>query len=384
MPADPVRRQPELDRLVHLGVRGVVGRDRVRRPVDERREAGRRVVRRTERRVHPERRRVRAGHERAVGPRVAARRPRPSAGAGDPFVGQGEVVRRDVAGHRQAGRLRAADEVEGRRPSTGGSGAAGRPARRGARRRGPRGRARRPSPRPRPASRADRARSRRTRRSPRRRRSATGPRHGRRSAARAPPRRRARRAGSSASATGEPSSEKPDDAGIGQLAEGGQLLPCPPDGHRPVGEQLDRRAGRGRRRADLREHARLVERRCRVRHRADRREAAVRGRGQAGGDRLGVLVAGFAQVHVEVDEARARRRPRPARSRRRRRPSSQVTASRIPSRTTISPGPSRPAAGSTSQARLISRSGPDPVTPRRPRACRPAGTAAPSGPRPRS
>ena len=36
--------------------------------------------------------------------------------------------------------------------------------------------------------------------------------------------------------------------------------------------------------------------------------------------------------------------------------SSHVTASRIPSRTTISPGPSRPAAGSTSHARPMSRS----------------------------
>ena len=46
-------------------------------------------------------------------------------------------------------------------------------------------------------------------------------------------------------------------------------------------------------------------------------------------------------------------------------PDSQVTVSRIPSITTISPGPSRPAAGSTSHARLISRSGPEPLTRRR-------------------
>ena len=66
-------------------------------------------------------------------------------------------------------------------------------------------------------------------------------------------------------------------------------------------------------------------------------------------------------------------------------PVSQVSPSSTPPRTTISPGPSRSDAGSTIHARLISRS----VTWTRPlrrrsRACRPAGTAAPSGPRPRS
>ena len=71
-----------------------------------------------------------------------------------------------------------------------------------------------------------------------------------------------------------------DDAGVGQLAERRELLPCPPDRDRPVRQQLDGRPGGGGRRADLREHAWLVERRRRVRHRADGREAAVRGGGQ--------------------------------------------------------------------------------------------------------
>ena len=68
---------------------------------------------------------------------------------------------------------------------------------------------------------------------------------------------------------------------------------------------------------------------------------------------------------------------------------SQVTASRIPSVTTISPGPSRPNAGSTSQAREISRSATtvpigEPATTVTTGSSRRAGTAAPSGPRPRS
>ena len=84
------------------------------------------------------------------------------------------------------------------------------------------------------------------------------------------------------------------------------------------------------------------------------------GRGrEPGRDGLRVLVAGLAEVGVEVDEARRDdRRPR-RRRRRPRRPSSQVTASRMPSATTISPGPSRPGAGSTSHARLRSRSASD-------------------------
>ena len=52
------------------------------------------------------------------------------------------------------------------------------------------------------------------------------------------------------------------------------------------------------------DHARRVLRRVGVRHRHDRGEPAERGGPAAGLDRLGLLVAGLAQVGVEVDEAR--------------------------------------------------------------------------------
>ena len=151
-----------------------------------------------ERRVDPERRGVGRGDERVVPPRIAvlAGLPGEAARARDPLVGQGEVVRRHVAGDRQAGGLGPAHELQ-----RGGRGDVGEMQSRARhvaarRRRGSRGRARRrPPPRP-PASRAAPGRSRRTRRSPRRHRSASDPRGGPRSAARARPRTRARCAGS--------------------------------------------------------------------------------------------------------------------------------------------------------------------------------------------
>ena len=66
--ADPVRRQAELDRLVDLGVRRMVRRDRVGRAVDEGREAGGRIVGRSQRRVDAGRRVVRARDEGAIAP----------------------------------------------------------------------------------------------------------------------------------------------------------------------------------------------------------------------------------------------------------------------------------------------------------------------------
>ena len=175
-PADPVGRQPELDRLVDLGVRRVVGRDRVGRAV-QRAPPGR----------PPRRRRARSGgltrsdvsygaaDERAVRPRVAARASQAQRRAPATHSSvKREVVRRHVAGDRQArapwpaGRGRARPPVErwvrwSRAPGTSRHDV-------GQDREVARDRA---SPRRRPASRAARARSPRTRRSPRRRRSAT-------------------------------------------------------------------------------------------------------------------------------------------------------------------------------------------------------------------
>ena len=74
-----------------------------------------------QRRVDARRRSSRAPPSSAPSrPRVARRAvvveriPRPAPRAGDPLVGQREVVRRDVAGDRQAARLRVADQLERR------------------------------------------------------------------------------------------------------------------------------------------------------------------------------------------------------------------------------------------------------------------------------
>ncbi len=94
-----------------------------------------------------------------------------------------------------------------------------------------------------------------------------------------------------------------DDPGVGQLAERGQGLAGPVCAHRPVRQHRDGRPGRGRRGSNALHHARLVRGRRRVGHRADHGEAAMGGSGLAGRHRFGVLVAGLAQVGVEVDEA---------------------------------------------------------------------------------
>ena len=97
---------------------------------------------------------------------------------------------------------------------------------------------------------------------------------------------------------------EPDGTGVTQLAERGQRLAPAAEGHRAVGQELDRRAGGRRGRENPAEDARVVDRRARVGHDADRREAAVGCRRKAGRDRFRVLEAGLAKVGVEVDEAR--------------------------------------------------------------------------------
>ena len=72
MPLIPLAASPNSTVLVDLGVRRVVGRDRVGGAVDEGRQARGRVGGRAERRIDPERRAYGAAIERAVGPRVAA------------------------------------------------------------------------------------------------------------------------------------------------------------------------------------------------------------------------------------------------------------------------------------------------------------------------
>ncbi len=93
-------------------------------------------------------------------------------------------------------------------------------------------------------------------------------------------------------------------AGIGQLTHGGELLPCPPGGDGAVDQDLDGRAARPGSRADALEDPGLVCGGRGVRHQGDCREAAVGGRGRAGGDRFGVFETGLAEMGVEIEEAR--------------------------------------------------------------------------------
>ena len=133
---------------------------------------------------------------------------------------------------------------------------------------------------------------------------ASHPRHARRSAARAPRHTRARSGTSSAVATGAPSSVKPTTPASASSPSAARVSPARPALIGAPREQPDRRARRGRRATDCVEDGGIVESRRRVRHRADRREPAVRGRCKTGGDRLGVLVARLAQMDVKVDEPR--------------------------------------------------------------------------------
>ncbi len=96
-----------------------------------------------------------------------------------------------------------------------------------------------------------------------------------------------------------------DDTRIRQLAQRCQCLAATPRGDRPVRQRPHRRTCRAGSGADTGQDRRIVERRRRVRHQADGREAAVSRRRQPRSDRLGVLVAGLPEMGVEVDEARS-------------------------------------------------------------------------------
>ena len=92
-----------------------------------------------------------------------------------------------------------------------------------------------------------------------------------------------------------------DAARLGQLGELGQLLPAEPPGHGTDWIDADRARGTRLGQDVVRDRAGVVGR-LRVRHAADGGEAAGGGGAGAGLDRLLVLVAGLAQVHVHVDE----------------------------------------------------------------------------------
>ncbi len=242
--------------------------DGVGRAVGERGQDRGGVLRRAQRRVDPQRRIEWPSGDRPIGPRIAVGVPRPAPGARDPLVGERQVMRRDVAGDRQAGGLGPADELErtGRRDmgqvQPGARHVADdigedREVARDRRLLGGIG----------PALEAQHGRD-----EPVVRLGATGegavlgviddrqpqrPGVGERG-----PQDRRRRHRRAVVA-------EPDDAGVGQLAERGERLPGPPGGHRPVREELDGRVRRDRGGPDPRQDGRLVERGGRVRHRAD-------------------------------------------------------------------------------------------------------------------
>ena len=93
-----------------------------------------------------------------------------------------------------------------------------------------------------------------------------------------------------------------DDAGLRQLAGGRELL-----AGAVARDAAERQHAHGGVFLGLAQHGldggAAVERRVRVRHRADGGEATARGRGRAAGDRLLVFEAGLAQVDVQVHEA---------------------------------------------------------------------------------
>ncbi len=340
----------------------MVGHDRVRGAVDEGGQAGGRIGRAPQRRVDPAGRRVGVGDQRAVGPRVArdARLvqglPGPAPRTGDPLVREAKMVGCHVAGHGQPGRLGPAHggqrpggrEMGEMQPGTRCVGAHGVEDGDGALGRGDLAR-RRP-----PLQAEDRRDDAFARLGTRRERGVLDVLDDRESQHARVQERVAEqgRALHRRTVVGEP-----DDAGVGELTEGRESLPGPSDGHSAMGQQLHRRAGGGGGPGDPGEDARLVRGRGRVRHRADGREAAMRGRREPAGDRLRILVAGLAEMDVEVEQAGHHQRPRPARCRRRRRLPARSRPPASRRRTTISPGPSRRLTGSTSQARLISRSG---------------------------
>ena len=87
----------------------------------------------------------------------------------------------------------------------------------------------------------------------------------------------------------------------GQFGEGGELGPVPADRDRGSGEHLAQ-SGPGGLLPDEVDHFHAVLCRIGVGHRHDRGEAAECGGSAAGLDRLGLLLAGLAQVRVQIDE----------------------------------------------------------------------------------
>ena len=102
---------------------------------------------------------------------------------------------------------------------------------------------------------------------------------------------------------------KRDRAGAPHFPELGELLP--PAAARDGPDRIDAR-GPGFRapRRDECGHGAVVVDRVRIRHRADRREAAGRRGGCAGCDRLRVFAPRLAQVDVEIDEPGKDEQPR--------------------------------------------------------------------------
>ena len=99
-----------------------------------------------------------------------------------------------------------------------------------------------------------------------------------------------------------------DRAGLAQRRQLGQLAPLPPDGDRA--DRQHPRVCAARPIDHARHHRRGIDRRLRIGHRADRREAAPRRRRRAAGDRLLVLFARRAQMRVQIHKPRRDHQPR--------------------------------------------------------------------------
>ena len=95
---------------------------------------------------------------------------------------------------------------------------------------------------------------------------------------------------------------KPDHTRVGELPQRGQRLARPACADRAPREGAHRRTRGDGSFPDPGQNSWIVERRRRVRHQADRREPAVGGGREAGRDRLRLLVPGFAEVDVKIDE----------------------------------------------------------------------------------
>ncbi len=111
-PSDPVGGEAELDLFLLARVRRMIGGDRRRRPVAQRGATRRRIDGVAKWRTDAQVCVVCVSGWVELGGSPIAKLPRPAAIAGDPGVGERNVMRRDVAGDRETFRTRCAHRIE--------------------------------------------------------------------------------------------------------------------------------------------------------------------------------------------------------------------------------------------------------------------------------